>query len=248
MSVQDTITITKEQITDGEIKRCILAHKAGISPELIAYDLKSNALTFERCTPVTDMSKYYYDIYDLLFEGIKYSRELAHCDPGPMCSSEKGCNLMLLDGKPVFIDWGEVCSDISSNDSPAVTAVDVFMKYWFRPATGYNIRKEEKILDKLRELKEYVSTKHGLNIKDETNYETALKKKIQMKQKEEQDQNDRLAAKLARLRSKSRGGGNERHRQDQRRKSKGIKSKGIKSKGIKSKGRKSKGRRITRKI
>ena len=245
MSVQDTITITKEQITDGEIKRCILAHKAGISPELIAYDLKSNALTFERCTPVTDMSKYYYDIYDLLFEGIKYSRELAHCDPGPMCSSEKGCNLMLLDGKPVFIDWGEVCSDISLNDSPAVTAVDVFMRYWFKPATGYNIIKEEEILDNLRELKKYVSTEHDFNIKDETNYERALKEKIQLKQNEQQDQKDRLEAKLARYSKsrKSRGGGNERHRQDQRRKSKGIKSKGIKSKR-----RKSKGRRITRKI
>ena len=38
MSVQDTITIIKEQITDGEIDRCNLAHKAGISPKLIAFD------------------------------------------------------------------------------------------------------------------------------------------------------------------------------------------------------------------
>ena len=38
MSIQDTITIIKEQITDGEIERCIMAHKAGISPQLIAFD------------------------------------------------------------------------------------------------------------------------------------------------------------------------------------------------------------------
>ena len=214
MSVQDTITIIKEQITDGEIDRCILAHKAGISPKLIAFDSNANALTFQRCTPITDMSEYYYDIYDLLLKGIKHSRELAHCDPGPRCSSEKGCNLMLLNGEPVFIDWGEVCSDIASNTSPEVTAIDVFMRKWFKPATGYNIRNEKKILEKFQELKEYVLNEHRFNIEDETNYETELKDKIQLRE----DQEARLQAKLARLsKKKSKGGATKRSRQSKRR-------------------------------
>ena len=57
--------------------------------KLIAVDSDANALTFERCTRITDMSEYYYEIYDLLLKGITYSRHLAHCDPGPKCTSEK---------------------------------------------------------------------------------------------------------------------------------------------------------------
>ena len=128
---------------------------------------------------------------------------------------------MLLNGEPVFIDWGEVCSDIASNTSPEVTAIDVFMRIWFKPATGYKIRNEEKILEKFQELKEYVLNEHRFNIEDETKYETELKEKIQMKQKEQEDQEARLQAKLAKLarlsKKKSKGGATKRSRQSKRR-------------------------------
>lgn len=205
MSIQDTITIIKEQITDGEIERCIMAHKAGISPQLIAVDSDANALTFERCTPITDMSQYYYEIYDLLLKGITYSRHLAHCDPGPKCTSEKGCNLMLLNGVPVLIDWGETCSGVASNNSPEVTALDVFMRYWFKPATQYKITNEKKILQKIQDLKTYILEKYSFNIEEDTKYEIQLKEKIELKQKEQEEQDARMKAKLARL-SKKKGG------------------------------------------
>jgi len=226
-------TIIKEQLTDSEVERCILAHKAGISPKLIKYDYETTALTFERCEPISDLAPYYHDIYDLLLKGIRYDRQLAHCDPGPKCSSEKGCNVMLLNDKPVFIDWGEVCPDDNSNVGAEILALDIFMKYWFKPATNYKFKDEAKILTHSREMKQYINNKYTVDIDKTTPYEKLLREKIEMKQQNQKEQDERLAAKLNRYsKSKNKGGAT---------KHKGTKHKGTKHKGTKHKGTKHKG-------
>ncbi len=208
--VTKEFTIIKEQLTDGEIERCILAHKAGISPKLIRYDYETSALTFERCERINKLAPYYHDIYDLLLKGIRYDRQLAHCDPGPKCSSVKGCNVMLLNDKPVFIDWGEVCPDDNSNVSAEILALDIFMKYWFNPATNYKFKDEAKTLTHAREMKKYINNKYKIDIDKSTPYENLLIEKIKMKKQNQKEQEERLAAKLNRY-SKSKKGGATKH-------------------------------------
>ena len=193
MAAINTITIIKDQITDGEIDRCILAHNAGVSPMLIAFDAANNALTFERCRPINKLSDYYYEIYDLLLRAIKHDRQLAHCDPGPMCTSEKGCNAMLLNGKPVLIDWGEVCPNTVYNDIDEAFALDVFMKYWFKRVTVGQVN----IFKKIQEMKEYIKNNYGIVI-GTTTYEKFLKDKIVRIKNEQKAQAARIEANLAR--------------------------------------------------
>ena len=241
MAAINTITIIKDGITDGEIDRCILAHKAGVSPMLIAFDAANNALTFERCTPINKLSDYYYDIYDLLLRAIRYDRQLSHCDPGPKCTSEKGCNVMLLNGKPALIDWGEVCPSNLPSSSDEVLALDVFMKYWFKPATEYKIIGEGRVLEKLQEMKEYIKIKYGTTI-GRTPYESFLKNNIILKKNTISEQDARLKAKLARY-SKNASGviGSSSGTKHKGTKHKGTKHKGTKHKGTKHKGTKHKG-------
>ena len=169
----------KHNIDYHELKKYEAAASIGISPKTVSFNMSKKTITLEECLPIPDLSQHLHDVFDLIYQGIKYTMKdgsvnLIHCDPGP----QKKPNVMLLNNKPVLIDWGEDCglyvsmevqdnmNDIYLDDYKEMEhgafkfAIDFFVDVWYP-----RFHKSKISLEWFDDLKSYVKNKHKVDIK-----------------------------------------------------------------------------------